>query len=115
MTNPTAREVIGDFLSTIAGPVAANEGPRLADQLIESLDRAGKEIVDKGAVAKEREACALVAWNQRTAAERDRKNKSKFRLSALDPETQMEIQSEECGERIASEQIAAAIRARGKE
>ena len=58
---PTAREVI----AMVGTPPEIGEGCQvgdaLADTIIAALDRDGLEIVGKGAVAKEREACASIA------------------------------------------------------
>ena len=53
MTNPTAREVIAKWFTMTR--LSINSPDSHAEELLNSLDRAGKEIVDKGAVAKERE------------------------------------------------------------
>mgnify|MGYP001612675947 CR=1 FL=1 len=78
MTDRTPREVIGNF------PFGTQAvGVEWADHLQEALTAAGYEIVLKGVVAKEREACAMIAASH------------VHRFNGL--------------------QIAAAIRARGKE
>ena len=56
MTDRMPREVIGNF------PFGTQAvGVEWADHLQEALTAAGYEIVLKGAVAKEREACAKIA------------------------------------------------------
>ena len=56
MTNPTARDTIAAFHF---GP--DDLGVEWTDHLIAHLERAGFEIVPKGAVAKERGACIRIA------------------------------------------------------
>ena len=58
MTNPTACEVIATWLKQNVGGIDGEAA--YAGELETTLDRAGKEIVDKGAVAREREECALI-------------------------------------------------------
>ena len=102
MTNPTAREVI---IGSIDSCYLSDEQ---ADRIVAALNRAGKEIVDNGAVEAERESCAMISDGEN----RRSKGRQPFHIS---DEVWAELMASEKGWADAGKNIAAAIRARGKE
>lgn len=82
----------------------------IANRIREAEQAAFERGRQQGA-AEEREACAAIADKHKGAAAKKRRTTGK-KLSGFPDMAQLEIQSEERGEDIASETIAAAIRAR---
>lgn len=84
--------------------------PAMRDALIAAHAVAEKEGATL--VEAEREACESIARDQKGKARTERLRKG-MKLGHLSQEANDEIIAEERGENIASEEIAAAIRARG--